>query len=81
MMLTGARIAFSASWVGTIVAEILTTNTGLGGDIQYYSDEFKTPAMYASIVVIMAIAVILLQLSVGMERRLTPWLEPTSVEG
>jgi NitT/TauT family transport system permease protein len=81
MMLTGARVAFSASWVGTIVAEILTTNTGLGGDIQYYSDEFKTPAMYASIVVIMVIAVILLQLSVGMERRLTPWLTPTSVDG
>jgi len=81
MMLTGARVAFSASWVGTIVAEILTTNTGLGGDIQYYSDEFKTPAMYASIIVIMVIAVILLQLSVRMERRLTPWLAPTSIEG
>ena len=80
MMLTGARVAFSASWVGTIVAEILTTNTGLGGAIAYYSDEFQTPAMYATIVVIMVIAVILLQSTVRMERRLTPWMAKSSVE-
>ena len=81
MMLTGARLAFSASWVGVIIAEILTTNNGLGGDIQYYSDEFQTPAMYGTIVVIMVIAVILLQLSVRLERKLTPWLPRTAIEG
>jgi len=81
MMLTGARLAFSASWVGVIIAEILTTGTGLGGDIQYYSDEFQTPAMYATIVAIMFIAVIILQLSVRLERKLTPWLPRKAIEG
>ena len=81
MMLTGARIAFSASWVGVIIAEILTTNTGLGGDIQVFSDEFQTASMYGTIVVIMVIAVILLQLSVNLERRLTPWMPRTAIEG
>ncbi|HEY5304206.1 MAG TPA: ABC transporter permease subunit [Acidimicrobiales bacterium] len=81
MMLTGARLAFSASWVGVIIAEILTTNTGLGGDIQLYSDEFQTPAMYAAIVAIMFIAVILLQLSVRLERKLTPWAPRKTIEG
>ena len=76
-----SRLAFSASWVGVIIAEILTTNNGLGGDIQYYSDEFQTPAMYGTIVVIMVIAVILLQLSVRLERKLTPWLPRTAIEG
>jgi ABC-type nitrate/sulfonate/bicarbonate transport system permease component len=81
MMLTGARLAFSASWVGVIIAEILTTSTGLGGDIQVYSDEFQVPAMYATIVAIMLIAVIILQLSVRLERTLTPWMPRKAIEG
>ena len=81
MMLTGARLAFSASWVGVIIAEILTTNTGLGGQIQIFSDQFQTADMYATIVVIMLIAVVILQLSVRLERKLTPWMPRKAIEG
>lgn len=73
LMLTGARIAFSASWVGVVVAEILSTNTGLGGLITVFSDSFKTADMFVPIIAIMVIAYVLLEISTKVEQMLMPW--------
>lgn len=73
LTLTGARIAFSASWVGVVISEILSTNTGLGGLITEYSDQFKTADMFVPIIMIMIIAVALLEASTRIEKRLMPW--------
>jgi NitT/TauT family transport system permease protein len=70
-MLTGARIALSASWVGVVVSEILSTQSGLGGLITEYSDHFLTADMFVPIISIMIIAVIILQVSTRLEKRFT----------
>jgi NitT/TauT family transport system permease protein len=74
-MIAGARLAFSAAWVGVVVSEILTTQEGLGGLITKFSDAFRTADMIVPIVAIMAIAVLILQATTYAQKRLTPWYE------
>ena len=55
-MVAGARQAFSAAWVGVVVAEVLSTQTGLGGQINHFANYFLTADMYVPILFIMMIA-------------------------
>jgi NitT/TauT family transport system permease protein len=72
-MVAGARQAFSAAWVGVVVAEVLSTQDGLGGLINHYSDYFLTADMYVPILFIMAIAIVIQGVANTLQRRLTPW--------
>jgi NitT/TauT family transport system permease protein len=72
-MVAGARQAFSAAWVGVVVAEVLSTQTGLGGLINHYSDYFLTADMYVPILFIMLIAIVIQGVANALQRRLTPW--------
>jgi len=78
-IVAGARQAFSASWVGVIVAEVLSTGDGLGGEINKFADSFLTADMYVPILFIMFIAVIIQALTNFLQARLTPW--SPSVQG
>jgi ABC-type nitrate/sulfonate/bicarbonate transport system permease component len=72
-IVAGGRQAMSAAWVGVVVAEVLSTQTGLGGLINKYSDEFLTADMYVPIIGIMAIAVTIQGFAGWLQGRLTPW--------
>ena len=72
-MLAGARLAFSVSWVGVIVSEVLSTQDGLGGLITRYSNNYRTAEMIVPILYIMVIAVVILRISTQFQPRLTPW--------
>jgi ABC-type nitrate/sulfonate/bicarbonate transport system permease component len=74
-MIAGARLAFSAAWVGVVVGEILSTQDGLGGLISRYSDSFNTAEMMVPIILIMAIAVLILKATTYLQAHLTPWYE------
>ena len=72
-MVAGARQAFSAAWVGVVVAEVLSTQDGLGGEINHFADYFLTADMYVPILFIMFIAVLIQWITSALQYRLTPW--------
>ncbi|MGH3300945.1 MAG: ABC transporter permease [Streptosporangiaceae bacterium] len=77
-MVAGARLAFSVSWIGVIISEVLSSQTGLGGMIDVFSNNYQTADMFVPVVFIAAISVIILQLSTRYQPRLTPWYQPES---
>lgn len=74
-MVAGARQAFSQAWGAVIIAEILSTQTGLGGRETYYSTYFDTAGMIVPILFIVGLSVLILQFAGWMQPRLTPWAE------
>ncbi len=72
-MVAGARQSFSSAWVGVIVAEVLSTQTGLGGLIEHYGNFFQMADMFVPILFIMLIAVAIQITTDFLQARLTPW--------
>ena len=62
-LLTGLRIGLSGGWISLVAAEMLGSQSGLGWAILSYSNTFRFPDMYATIV---AIAIIGLLMNVGL---------------
>ena len=79
-MVAGARQAFSSAWVGVVVAEVLSTQDGLGGQINHFADYFLTADMYVPILFIMFIAVMIQWVANAIQYRLTPWSSATQRE-
>jgi ABC-type nitrate/sulfonate/bicarbonate transport system permease component len=76
-MVTGARLAFSVSWIGVIISEVLSSQTGLGGMIDVFSNNYQTADMFVPVLYIAVISVVILQLSTRFQPRLTPWYRPS----
>lgn len=74
-VIAGARMAFSISWIGVIVEEVISSQTGLGGMINKFATYFEIPTMFVPIFVIIAISVVIVGLSNAFLPRLTPWFE------
>lgn len=72
-IIAGARLAFSVSWIGVIVSEVLSSETGLGGQIQAYATQFLMANMYVPILFIIVLSVLIVGLSNRYAPRLTPW--------
>jgi NitT/TauT family transport system permease protein len=72
-MVAGARLAFSVSWIGVIVSEVLSSQTGLGGMIDTFSNNYQTADMFVPVLYIAAISVVILTISTHYQKRLTPW--------
>jgi NitT/TauT family transport system permease protein len=69
----GLRIAFSAAWVGVVVAQMTGALTGLGGLIKIYASVYRTADMLVPILVIMVVGVLIHALTSWLLVRLTPW--------
>ncbi len=80
-MVAGGRQAFSSAWVGVVVAEVLSTQDGLGGLINHYSDYFLTADMYVPILLIMGIAIVIQSVTNVLQARLTPWSTASQRDG
>jgi ABC-type nitrate/sulfonate/bicarbonate transport system permease component len=55
---TGLRIGLGVSIVGCLLAELKMSNRGLGFMIMQYYAQFRTPQMYAVLIVMFALAVL-----------------------
>jgi ABC-type nitrate/sulfonate/bicarbonate transport system permease component len=71
----GFRLAFSAAWVGVIVAEMTALIVGIGGEILRYGNRFETADVLATVLVIMIVAILIQALTGWLQRRLAPWHE------
>jgi NitT/TauT family transport system permease protein len=72
-IVAGARQAFSMVWVGVVVAELLATESGIGGMITNFSNYFLTADMIVPVLFIMAISLVIVKFSTWLQPRLTPW--------
>jgi NitT/TauT family transport system permease protein len=72
-VIAGARLAFSVSWIGVIVSEVVSSETGIGGLISTYATSFQMADMVVPILFIALISVALLAISNRYAPRLTPW--------
>lgn len=72
-IVAGARLAFSVSWIGVIVSEVVSSETGLGGQITRYITEFLQADAVVPVLYIAAISVVLVGLANRYAPRLTPW--------
>lgn len=72
-MFAGLRIAFSAAWVGVIVAEMTALITGVGGMILRFSNFFQTANVFVPILFIMSVGVTIQWFTAWLQRRWTPW--------
>ena len=82
-VMAGARLAVGLGIIGMIVAEFFTAMVGFGGWIRETSDSFETAQMYFLIIVVGAFGIILTELVVALERRISRWriLEKERVQG
>jgi ABC-type nitrate/sulfonate/bicarbonate transport system permease component len=78
------RPRFPSSWrasgsrsvwaiIGIIVAEFFTAISGLGGMIVEYANVFATAKLFVPIIVIAIVGVVLTELVMWLERRMSRW--------
>jgi NitT/TauT family transport system permease protein len=71
--MAGVRLAVGLAIIGMIVAEFFTAINGLGGLIINYANSFATAKLFVPIIVIAIVGVVLTELVMWLERRLSRW--------
>ena len=72
-IMAGVRLSVGLAIIGIIVAEFFTAISGLGGMIVEYANVFATAKLFVPIIVIALIGVILTELVMWLERRMSRW--------
>jgi ABC-type nitrate/sulfonate/bicarbonate transport system permease component len=72
-IMAGIRLAVGLAIIGIIVAEFFTAISGLGGMIVEYANVFATAKLFVPIIVIALIGVVLTELVMWLERRMSRW--------
>jgi ABC-type nitrate/sulfonate/bicarbonate transport system permease component len=72
-IMAGVRLSVGLAIIGIIVAEFFTAISGLGGMIVEYSNVFATAKLFVPIIVIAIVGVVLTELVMWLERRLSRW--------
>jgi NitT/TauT family transport system permease protein len=71
-IMAGIRLAVGLAIIGIIVAEFFTIS-GLGGMIVEYANVFATAKLFVPIIVIAIVGVVLTELVMWLERRMSRW--------
>jgi len=72
-IMAGVRLSVGLAIIGIIVAEFFTAISGLGGMIVEYANVFATAKLFVPIIVIALVGVVLTELVMWMERRMSTW--------
>lgn len=72
-IMTGIRLAVGLGIIGIIVGEFFTALSGLGGMIVKYASSFSTAKLFVPIIVVGIMGVVLTELVMLVERRLSRW--------
>ncbi len=78
-VLTGVRIGLPYALIGAIVGEFVASEAGVGYRIKEATSFFNTAAVFAGLVVLMAISLTLLTLLRLLERRVLGWQDAKGV--
>lgn len=77
----GLRVAIPYALVGAVVGEIVASNKGLGFLLNNASFNFDTPAVFASIFVMMVLSLLLHSAVEALQRRLLRWKATGRMDG
>lgn len=81
-IMAGLRLGIGKAVIAMVIAEFLTSISGLGGVIISSANSFRTAEMFVPIIVIMVLAVVLTRLVSIIEHKVAPWQsEITGREG
>ena len=69
------KIAITLAFVGTVLAETVAANKGIGNVMMIASGNFDVPLVFAGLVILAAMGVALYALSSFVERRMTGWAQ------
>jgi ABC-type nitrate/sulfonate/bicarbonate transport system permease component len=72
-IMAGVRLSVGLAIIGLVVGEFFTALSGLGGMIVEYSNNFATAKLFVPVIVIALMGVMLTELVVFLERRLSRW--------
>ena len=72
-IIAGARFAIGRGIIGVIVGEFYAASEGIGFAISQFGDTYRIPEMFASILILSAIAVALTEGVRKIENRLSAW--------
>jgi NitT/TauT family transport system permease protein len=69
---TGLRVSVSYALTTTVVGELLSSNKGIGFLIESSANRFNSAAVFAAVVVLVAVSVTITELLIALERRRSP---------
>jgi ABC-type nitrate/sulfonate/bicarbonate transport system permease component len=76
-IIAGLRLAVGRALVGAVVADFLTSISGLGYMIVKYSNSFQTAKLFVPVIVLMMLGVVLMEGLKLLQIRLAPWTNQT----
>ncbi len=72
-IMAGVRLSVGLAIIGIIIAEFFTAISGLGGMIVEYSNVFATAKLFVPIIIIAIVGVVLTEIVVMLESRMSRW--------
>lgn len=79
-IMTGLRLGAAGAITGMIFVELLLLALGIGRLILDFQGNFESANLYATVLVVVAEAVLLMRLLKWLERRIAPWTDAVVVE-
>jgi ABC-type nitrate/sulfonate/bicarbonate transport system permease component len=73
MIMAGIRLGMGRAILGMVTSEMILSAVGFGVMLMTFGASFNSPALFATILTIVLLAVALLALIQYLDRRLTPW--------
>jgi ABC-type nitrate/sulfonate/bicarbonate transport system permease component len=73
MIMAGVRLGMGRAILGMVTSEMILAAVGFGVMLMTFGASFNTPALFATILTIVLLAVVLLGLIQYLDRRLMPW--------
>jgi NitT/TauT family transport system permease protein len=77
-IVAGLRLAVGRALIGMVLADFLTSISGLGYMIVKYQNSFQTAKLFVPIVVLMFLGVVLMELVKRLQTRLAPWTQQSN---
>ena len=73
MIMAGLRLGMGRAVLGMVTSELILAVVGFGAMLMTFSASYNSPALFATILTIVLLAVALLALIQYLDRRLMPW--------
>jgi NitT/TauT family transport system permease protein len=73
MIMAGIRLGMGRAILGMVTSELILAVVGFGAMLMTFGASFNSPALFATILTIVLLAVALLAVIQYLDRRLTPW--------
>jgi NitT/TauT family transport system permease protein len=73
MIMAGIRLGMGRAVLGMVTSEMILAVVGFGSLLMTFGASFNSPALFATLLTIVLLAVALLSLIQHLDRRLTPW--------